>query len=59
MKALVYTATNELVYRDEPDPIPGAGEVLIKVGRLGHLRMAPYESPCFLCAKHLVELGIP
>ena len=31
MKALVYTATNEVVYRDEPDPVPGKGEVLIKV----------------------------
>ena len=35
MKALVYTATNEVVYRDEPDPIPGEGEVLIKVAASG------------------------
>ncbi len=31
MKALVYTKPNELVYRDEPDPAPGEGQVLIKV----------------------------
>jgi threonine dehydrogenase-like Zn-dependent dehydrogenase len=35
MKALVYTATNEVVYRDEPDPVPGEGEVLIKVAASG------------------------
>ena len=35
MKALVYTATNEVVYRDEPDPIPGEGEVLVKVAASG------------------------
>ncbi len=35
MKALVYTATNEVVYRDEPDPTPGEGEVLVKVAASG------------------------
>jgi len=35
MKALVYTATNETVYRDEPNPVPGQGEVLIKVAASG------------------------
>ena len=35
MKALVYTATNEVVYRDEPDPEPNAGEVLVKVAASG------------------------
>ena len=35
MKALVYTATNEVVYRDEPDPVPGTGESLVKVEASG------------------------
>lgn len=35
MKALVYTATNEVAYRDEPDPKPGEGEVLVKVEASG------------------------
>ena len=35
MKALVYTATNEVVYREEPDPVAGEGEVLIKVAASG------------------------
>ncbi|CAB5111508.1 L-threonine 3-dehydrogenase (EC [Olavius algarvensis associated proteobacterium Delta 3] len=35
MKALVYTATNETVYRDEPDPVPGEGDVLVKVAASG------------------------
>jgi len=35
MKALIYSATNEVVYREEPDPIPGEGEVLIKVAASG------------------------
>ena len=35
MKALVYTATKEVVYRDEPDPVPGEGEVLIRVAASG------------------------
>lgn len=35
MKALVFTKPEEVVYRDEPDPIPGAGEVLCKVGAVG------------------------
>jgi alcohol dehydrogenase len=35
MKALVYTAPNEVTYRDEPSPAPAAGEVLIRVERVG------------------------
>ncbi|MDX2511170.1 MAG: alcohol dehydrogenase catalytic domain-containing protein [Desulfobacterales bacterium] len=35
MKALVYTNTKEVVFRDEPDPIVEAGEVLIKVEATG------------------------
>lgn len=35
MKALVYTATNEVVYRDEPDPVLGDGESLVKVEASG------------------------
>jgi len=35
MKALVYTKADEVVYRDEPDPVPGAGQVLVKVAASG------------------------
>jgi alcohol dehydrogenase len=35
MKALVYTAPNEVTYRDEPAPAPAHGEVLIRVERVG------------------------
>jgi len=35
MKALVYTRPNEVTYRDEPDPRPAAGEVLIRVEAVG------------------------
>ncbi len=35
MKALVYTQPNEVVYRDEPDPRPAPGEVLIRVDAAG------------------------
>jgi 2-desacetyl-2-hydroxyethyl bacteriochlorophyllide A dehydrogenase len=35
MKALVYTATNEVVYKDVPDPIVGAGECLVKIEASG------------------------
>ncbi len=35
MKALVYTDTHELQYRDEPMPVPGAGEVLVKLEAMG------------------------
>jgi alcohol dehydrogenase len=35
MKALVYTAPCEVVHRDEPDPRPGAGDVLIRVDAVG------------------------
>ena len=35
MKALVYTAPNEVTYRDEPDPSLAPGEVLIEVEAVG------------------------
>ncbi len=35
MKALVYTATRDVVYREEPDPVPGEGEVLINMEATG------------------------
>lgn len=35
MKALVYTDTLEVQYRDEPDPVPGPGEALIKLEAIG------------------------
>jgi threonine dehydrogenase-like Zn-dependent dehydrogenase len=35
MKALVYTKPDEVVYRDEPDPVPGKGQVLVKVAASG------------------------
>ncbi len=35
MKALVYTDTLEMQYRDEPDPIPGSGEALVKLEAVG------------------------
>jgi 2-desacetyl-2-hydroxyethyl bacteriochlorophyllide A dehydrogenase len=35
MKALVYTAPNEVVYRDEPAPTHRAGEVLIRIEAVG------------------------
>jgi len=35
MKALVYTAPGRVVYREEPDPVPGAGEALIQVEAVG------------------------
>jgi 2-desacetyl-2-hydroxyethyl bacteriochlorophyllide A dehydrogenase len=35
MKAMVYTDTNRIVYREEPDPVPGPGEVLVKVEATG------------------------
>ena len=35
MKALVYTDTLEVQYRDEPDPVPGTGEALIKIEAVG------------------------
>ncbi|MCP4754524.1 MAG: alcohol dehydrogenase catalytic domain-containing protein [Proteobacteria bacterium] len=35
MKALVYTNTKEIIYREEPDPVPGPGEALIKVEATG------------------------
>ncbi len=35
MKALVYTATQELKFRDEPDPVAGEHEVMVKVEASG------------------------
>lgn len=35
MKALVYTNTNEVIYRDEPDPVAGPGDALVKVEAVG------------------------
>lgn len=35
MKALVYTGPNGLVFRDEPDPVPEADEVLVRVEAVG------------------------
>jgi len=35
MKALVYTDTNQVIYRDEPDPVPATGDVLLKVEATG------------------------
>ncbi len=35
MKALVYTDTLEMQYRDEPDPVPGPGEALVKLEAVG------------------------
>jgi len=35
MKALVYTDTNQIIYRDEPDPVPAPGDVLVKVEATG------------------------
>jgi 2-desacetyl-2-hydroxyethyl bacteriochlorophyllide A dehydrogenase len=35
MKALVYTAPNEVTYRDEPEPSPAPGEVLIRIDAVG------------------------
>jgi threonine dehydrogenase-like Zn-dependent dehydrogenase len=35
MKALVYLGPNEVAFRDEPDPVPLAGEVLVRVEAVG------------------------
>ena len=35
MKALVYTGPNNLVFRDEPDPVPETDEVLVRVEAVG------------------------
>lgn len=35
MKALVYTRPNEIVLRDEADPVPGPGEALIRIEAVG------------------------
>lgn len=35
MKALVYVRPNAVEFRDEPDPQPGAGEVLVRIDAVG------------------------
>ena len=35
MKALVYTGPHAVVYRDEPDPVPGNDEIIVKVDAVG------------------------
>ena len=35
MKALVYTNPNEVTYRDEPEPHPAAGEVVLDIDAVG------------------------
>ena len=35
MKALVYLGPNSVTYRDEPDPVPLPGEVLVRVEAVG------------------------
>jgi alcohol dehydrogenase len=35
VKALVYTAPNEVTFRDEPDPVTGSGDVLLAVEAAG------------------------
>ena len=35
MKALVYTSPNEVTYRDEPEPAPAAGEVVLGIDAVG------------------------
>ena len=35
MKALVYTANNQVSYRDEPEPAPQAGSVMLRIDAVG------------------------
>ena len=35
MKALVYTGTRQMTYRDEPEPKPAPGEVMIRIDAVG------------------------
>ena len=35
MKALVYTRPRELIFRDEPEPVPAAGEALVRLDSIG------------------------
>lgn len=35
MRALVYTANQEITYREEPDPVPNPGEVVVRVEAVG------------------------
>ena len=35
MKALVYTANEEMTYRDEPEPSPDDGDALIAIESVG------------------------
>ena len=35
MKALVYTGPHVIAFRDEPDPVPGNDEVLVRIDAVG------------------------
>ncbi|MBL8385913.1 MAG: alcohol dehydrogenase catalytic domain-containing protein [Burkholderiales bacterium] len=35
MKALVYTANHQVTYRDEPDPLPADGSVVLRIDAVG------------------------
>ncbi len=35
MRALVYTANQEITYREEPEPVPNSGEVVVRVEAVG------------------------
>ncbi|NNG04948.1 MAG: alcohol dehydrogenase catalytic domain-containing protein [Inquilinus sp.] len=35
MKALVYTGPEEVTYRDEPDPVAGAGNAIVRIDSVG------------------------
>lgn len=35
MRALVYTANKEVTYREEPDPVPQPGEVVVRIEAVG------------------------
>ena len=35
MKALVYTAPSQLMYRDEPEPAQGDGDALLRIEAVG------------------------
>ena len=35
MKALIYTAPNTLTFKDAPDPVAKAGDIIIKIDSAG------------------------